>query len=231
MKSKPEFEGITLKTITEDKKTYIETESNVIELTPTKDGLSLNNNKITGLANGTANSDAVNMQQLKALESTVTSNTSSITNNKKEIAKKLNVDAKNISTDGVTNLTNTLGTGKIEDNNSNLVKGGVVKTYVDNKLNDKLSSSDVDVTGDEYITVTPNKNKYALSLNKDKLASNLDLSNNNAITNINTELTKKANLDASNLKEQNIKDWQTKLGNGSVAVSYTHLTLPTNREV
>ncbi|WP_277287512.1 YadA-like family protein, partial [Sneathia sanguinegens] len=151
------------------------------------------------------------------------SNTSSITNNKKEIAKKLNVDANNLSNTGKINLTNTLGTGKIEDNNSNLVKGGVVKTYVDNKLNDKLSSSDVDVTGDEYITVTPNKNKYALSLNKDKLGANIDISNNNAITNINTEINKKANLDASNLKEQNIKDWQAKLGNGSVADNNTGL--------
>ena len=140
-----------------------------------------------------------------------------------DLAKKLNVDADNLSNTGKTNLTNSLGTGAITDNNTELVKGGVVKTYVDNKLKDKLSSDDVNVTGDEYITVTTNKNKYALSLNKEKLGANIDISNNNTITNINTELGKKANLDASNLKEQDIKDWQTKLGNGSVTDNNTGL--------
>ena len=65
MKSKPEFEGITLKTITEDKKTYIETESNVIKLTPTKDGVLLNSKKISGLSNGTNDTDAVAYGQVK----------------------------------------------------------------------------------------------------------------------------------------------------------------------
>ncbi|WP_311679112.1 hypothetical protein, partial [Sneathia vaginalis] len=64
MKSNPEFEGITLKTITEDKN-YKETESNVINLTPTKDGLSLDNNKITSLKNGEKDNDAVAYGQVK----------------------------------------------------------------------------------------------------------------------------------------------------------------------
>ncbi|WP_392445895.1 hypothetical protein ACF3OF_03045 [Sneathia vaginalis] len=64
MKSNPEFEGITLKTITEDKN-YKETESNVINLTPTADGLSLDNNKITSLKNGEKDNDAVAYGQVK----------------------------------------------------------------------------------------------------------------------------------------------------------------------
>ena len=91
-----------------------------------------------------------------------------------------------------------------------------VKTYVDNKLKDKLSSDDVNVTGDEYITVTTNKNKYALSLNKEKLGANIDISNNNTITNINTELGKKANLDASNVTGDSLTKWQNVLGTGTI---------------
>ena len=64
MKSNPEFEGITLKTITEDKN-YKETESNVINLTPTADGLLLNSKKISGLSNGTNDTDAVAYGQVK----------------------------------------------------------------------------------------------------------------------------------------------------------------------
>ena len=133
-----------------------------------------------------------------------------------DLAKKLNVDADNLSNTGKTNLTNSLGTGAITDNNTELVKGGVVKTYVDNKLKDKLSSDDVNVTGDEYITVTTNKNKYALSLNKEKLGANIDISNNNTITNINTELGKKANLDASNVTGDSLTKWQNVLGTGTI---------------
>jgi len=142
-----------------------------------------------------------------------------------DLNTKLNVDADNLSDKGVTNLTTKLGTGAITDNNTELVKGGVVKTYVDNKLKDKLSSSDVDVTGDDYITVNTVLNKpnhYKLAFNKEQLASDLDLSKNTKLT---EQFNKYALLDGSNLTsdEFNLNVWQNKLGNGEVKEGDTGL--------
>ncbi|WP_311678445.1 YadA-like family protein [Sneathia vaginalis] len=141
-----------------------------------------------------------------------------------DLSKKLDVDAKNITTEGVTNLTTNLGTGKIEDNNTNLVKGGVVKTYVDNKLKDKLSSSDVDVKGDdEYISVTGTGNKYTVAFKKDKLTDNINNFDFNKNTSIQNMLGKKADLDGTNLKNINLTVWQSTLGNGEVKEGNTGL--------
>ncbi|MDU4652590.1 MAG: hypothetical protein E6Y25_04060, partial [Sneathia sanguinegens] len=110
MKSKPRFEEVTIGKSTENRISITKDEislnkkiqdptnnknkiDKVVKIEVDNEGsLKLNSKKITGLANGTENSDAVNMQQFKTLESTVTANTSSIANNKKEIDKKLNSD-------------------------------------------------------------------------------------------------------------------------------------------
>ena len=227
-----------------------------------RENLKLNNKKITGLANGIENSDAVNMQQLKALENTVTNNTSSIANNKKEIAEKLNkadVDVKgddkyitvtnidNVKTKykvafnenslkqlvNTTDITNNtylkakldtkadknannlvdtditswqakLGTGKVDTNNTGLVTGGAVKTYVDSKienntsaintkLDKKLNKDDLDVTGDnKYITVTSTNNKYKVAFDDTKLTNTVNNSDFSANKSIQDMLKKKS---------------------------------------
>ena len=244
MKSKPIFEEITIGksaenrvSITKDgislnkkiqdptnNKNKIDT---VVKFEVDNEGsLKLNSKKITGLAKGTEDSDAVNMQQFKTLESTVTNNTSSININKAEIAKKLNVDADNISEKGKNKLTEQLGTGVIADSNTNLVTGGVVKKYVtdeineiNTRLNSKLSSADVKVTGDDYITVNTDvtkPNHYTLVFDKDKIGKEINLSNNSKL---NEKFDKYALLDGTNLNnnEFNLDTWQSKLGNGVVA--------------
>ena len=371
MKDKPRFEEIIIGKVTENRIKITKDEISITKKVQDKvnnnktidksvkievddnGSLKLDSKKITGLADGTDNTDAVNMQQLNALKATVTTNTSSIEGNKKEIAKKLNKDdidvtgddkyitvtpsedkgkktykvafddtkltnvitnnidnykfsenksiqdmlgkkadkdagnlnekditswqnklgngtvakgdtklvkgdtvftyvnniantikqelstkatgdltkklntnADNLTETGVTNLTNTLGKGEVADGNTGLVNGGVVKTYVDSKLNDKLSSSDVNITGDEYIKVAPDKNKhnhYALTLDMQGLGKNLDITNNQTITNINTELGKKANIDASNLGDAGVTAWQGKLGTGTISNGDTGL--------
>ena len=142
--------------------------------------------------------------------------------------KKANKDASNI-----TNLTSwqaILGNGKVDKGNEGLVTGQTVYNYINpinlkvdqlsTSLNDKLS--DITINGDTYIkTEKINNSSYNLSLNKDSLETLINskivnLAKNDTITNINTELGKKANKNASNLKEQDIKDWQVKLGTGKV---------------
>ena len=244
MKSKPIFEEITIGKSAENRvsitKDGISLNKKIQDPTNNKNkidtvvkfevdnkgSLKLNSKKITGLANGTENSDAVNMQQFKTLESTVTNNTSSININKAEIAKKLNVDADNLSEKGKNKLTEQLGTGAIADGNTNLVTGGVVKKYVtdeinevNTRLNSKLSSADVKVTGDDYITVNTDvtkPNHYTLVFDKDKIGKEINLSNNSKL---NEKFDKYALLDGTNLNnnEFNLDTWQSKLGNGVVA--------------
>ncbi|WP_375168550.1 YadA-like family protein [Sneathia vaginalis] len=64
------------------------------------------NKKLTGLVDGTDNTDAVNMKQLNELKETVTTNTSSIEGNKTEIAKKLNKDDLSITGDTYISVEN-----------------------------------------------------------------------------------------------------------------------------
>ena len=151
----------------------------------------------------------------------------------------------------------------MNDGDTGLVKGGVVKTYVDSKienntstintkLDKKLNTEDVDVKGDgKYITVTNIDNvktKYKVAFDENKLqqlVNSTDITNN---TYLKAKLDDKADKNANNLNDTDITSWQAKLGNGSVAkgdtklvkgdtvfnyvaVSYTHLTLPTNRGV
>ena len=149
--------------------------------------------------------------------------------------KKANKDASNI-----TNLTSwqaILGNGKVDKGNEGLVTGKTVFEYINpistkvdqlsTSLNDKLS--DITINGDTYIkTEKINNSSYNLSLNKDSIETLINskivnLAKNDTITNINKELDKKANKDASNLKEQDIKDWQAKLGNGEVKEGNTGL--------
>ena len=149
-----------------------------------------------------------------------------------DLAKKLDIDANNLNDTGVTNLTKALGKGEIKDNDNNLVTGGTVKAYITDEINDintkisgKLSSKDVDVKGDDYITVNKDvqkPNHYSLVFNKEQLATDLDLSKN---TKLNEKFGKYALLDGSNLEsnEFNLNVWQAKLGNGTITSGNTGL--------
>ena len=166
------------------------------------------------------------------LKNTVSS--SDLTNNtsiQTLLSKKADIDATNVTGDNLTKWQATLGTGTIDANSTGLVTGKTVFNYIDpintkvnqfgTSLNDKLS--DINITGDDYIKATKGNTKgtYTLAFNKDNLqtlinSKNFNLSNNDAITNINTELGKKANKDATNLDNTDVTKWQEKLGNGTM---------------
>ena len=151
--------------------------------------------------------------------------------------KKADLDGTNLKNINLSVWQSTLGTGAINGNSTGLVTGKTVFEYINpistkvdqlsTSLNDKLS--DITINGDTYIkTEKINNSSYNLSLNKDSIETLINskivnLAKNDTITNINKELDKKANKDASNLKEQDIKDWQAKLGNGEVKEGNTGL--------
>ncbi|WP_439932198.1 YadA-like family protein [Sneathia vaginalis] len=194
-----------------------------------------NNATLKGKANANADNIDITTWQTKLGNGEIADgNTGLVTGGKvyTELNKKLDIDAKNITDDGVATLTTKLGTGEIKDNNNNLVTGGTVKKYITEEINNintkvsgKLSSEDVDVKGDEYITVNKDvqkPNHYSLVFDKDKLATDLDLSKNTKLT---EQFNKYALLDGSNLEsnEFNLNVWQNKLGNGKIVSGNTGL--------
>ena len=150
----------------------------------------------------------------------------------KDLAKKLNADADNLSETGKTSLTNKLGTGEVAEGDTKLVTGGKVytklneiKTDLDNKykglntqvttntgdittlktdvedlkktkqditdintkLDGKLDKANLSIKGDGYITAKKDEDdkfNYTLAVNKTKLESDLDLTNNTSVNNI-----------------------------------------------
>jgi vtaA11 len=120
MKTKPEFKGTTLKD-----------GNNIVDLTPTADGLKLangtNNVKISGVANGTTAGDAVNFEQLDALKNsplTFAGNTGNIV---KRLGETLKIYGTDITTNaGANGIELTLNKGGVTSGETKAVSGGDV---------------------------------------------------------------------------------------------------------
>ena len=149
----------------------------------------------------------------------------------KTYAKK---DASNLDENNATtnrdNWINKLGTENISETiTENAAKGKLttekaVKDYVKQEIDTvnttvsgKLSSEDVDVKGDDYISVandTAKPNHYTLTFDNTKLGSDIDLTNN---TKLNEKFGKYALLDGTNLKDDfNLTNWENALGKGTI---------------
>ncbi|WP_277283968.1 YadA-like family protein [Sneathia sanguinegens] len=145
------------------------------------------------------------------------------------------VDASNLDENNATtnrdNWINKLGTENISETiTENATKGKLttekaVKDYVKQEIDTvnttvsgKLSSEDVDVKGDDYISVandTAKPNHYTLTFDKAKLGNDIDLSNN---AKLNEKFDKYALLDGSNLNNDfNLTNWENALGKGTIA--------------
>ena len=185
----------------------------------TPDGINANNQKITGVANGTAPNDAVNFSQLQsaiggtAKATTVKSKDANVTvtegtnvNGGKEytvgLGNKLAVGtAHPVNVDGtagtVTGLTNTAW----NVNNPQAVTGRAatedqlktVNTQV-NTNKDKIAQNTTDITQN---ATDIGKNKTDIAQNKQNIAQNTQdiATNKNAISTINTTIAKGLNFD------------------------------------
>ncbi|MBE3030765.1 YadA C-terminal domain-containing protein, partial [Sneathia sp. DSM 16631] len=154
---------------------------------------------------------------------------SSVADNKYAKVDASNLDENNATTNR-DKWINKLGTEKISEAiTENAAKGKLttekaVKDYVKQEIdtvnttvNGKLSSEDIDVKGDDYISVandTAKPNHYTLTFDKAKLGNDIDLSNN---TKLNEKFDKYALLDGSNLNNDfNLTNWENALGKGTI---------------
>lgn len=80
----------------------------------------VDNNKITGLGDGTNNSDAVNYKQLTEVKNSADNG----------LAGKANVNASNLTSDNVSAWQTKLGKGTVASSNAGLVTGGTVYSEV-----------------------------------------------------------------------------------------------------
>ena len=170
------------------------------KLSKTNEGnLQLNNKKLTGLVDGTIDTDAATVAQVNSAKENVLGTTDYI-----KVTEGTNGKAKTFTVDleeSVKNKLNNIGEGKVEASNQNTVKGNVVysaikdartKVELENIQNDK-----------NYLTLTENPENnensisartYTLGLNKSELKKDFVEKN------------------ADNLDDSNVQAWKTKLG-------------------
>ena len=161
--------------------------------------LQLNNKKLTGLVDGTIDTDAATVAQVNSAKENVLGTTDyiKVTEGTKGKAKTFTVDLE----ESVKNKLNNIGEGKVESNNQNTVKGNVVYSAIkDARTKVKLENIQNDKN---YLTLTENPENnensisartYTLGLNKSELKKDFVEKN------------------ADNLDDSNVQAWKTKLG-------------------
>ena len=161
--------------------------------------LQLNNKKLTGLVDGTIDTDAATVAQVNSAKENVLGTTDYI-----KVTEGTNGKAKTFTVDleeSVKNKLNNIGEGKVEASNQNTVKGNVVYSAIkDARTKVKLENIQNDKN---YLTLTENPENnensisartYTLGLNKSELKKDFVEKN------------------ADNLDDSNIQAWKTKLG-------------------
>lgn len=159
-----------------------------------------------------------------------------------DLDNKANKDASNLSTTDVTKWQETLGNGKAETGNKGLINGDTLNTEL-NKKADKTDITNINAdlankaNKDASNITGTDKTKWQETLGDGKAeAGNKGLINGDTlntelnkkadktdITNINADLTNKANKDASNISTDDAKKWAEKLGTGTVTKGDTSL--------
>ena len=161
--------------------------------------LQLNNKKLTGLVDGTIDTDAATVAQVNSAKENVLGTTDYI-----KVTEGTNGKAKTFTVDleeSVKNKLNNIGEGKVEESDQNTVKGNVVYSAIkDARTKVKLENIQNDKN---YLTLTENPENnensisartYTLGLNKSELKKDFVEKN------------------ADNLDDSNVQAWKTKLG-------------------
>ena len=196
IKENPTFKNVVVDSL------VFGSENTAPKLSKTNEGnLQLNNKKLTGLVDGTVDTDAATVAQVNSAKENVLGTTDYIkviqTEGTKDKAKTFTVDLE----ESVKNKLNNIGEGKVESSNQNTVKGNVVYSAIkDARTKVKLENIQNDKN---YLTLTesPENNEnsisartYTLGLNKSELKKDFVEKN------------------ADNLDDSNIQAWKTKLG-------------------
>ncbi|WP_373777141.1 beta strand repeat-containing protein, partial [Glaesserella sp.] len=164
MKDIPTFKGITLTN-----------GSNTTSLTTTTDGLDVGGDKVTNIANGTADSDAVNLAQLNATNANVTNVTNNVTTLQTEVAKGWNITTAQTGTGNVS--------GKLDDQ---INMGETVTIEAGNNINITQSANKVSIATsmDPNFTTVTATNKIAIGTNGPSLSTTGIDAANQKITNV-----------------------------------------------
>ncbi|OOF66480.1 hypothetical protein BKL51_01395 [Rodentibacter sp. Ppn85] len=183
----------------------------------TAGGINAGNKKITGVANGTNPTDAVNLSQLNA--SAASSKTEVKAGNNVNIKKETGANGQDIYTVNANTSTVSNGSSKIKV--TSIDKGNNVTDYavdLSDEAKAQLAKEESVTAGDTNVKVTPNGTNasggkdFAVSLNKD-----LNLTKDGSITLGNTTL-KEGNLTMGNTTVNNdgvtIKDGPSITNNG-----------------
>ena len=196
IKENPTFKNVVVDSL------VFGSENTAPKLSKTNEGnLQLNNKKLTGLVDGTVDTDAATVAQVNSAKENVLGTTDYIkvtpTEGTKSKAKTFTVDLE----ESVKNKLNNIGEGKVGSNDQNTVKGNVVYSAIkDARTKVKLENIQNDKN---YLTLTesPENNEnsisartYTLGLNKSELKKDFVEKN------------------ADNLDDSNIQAWKTKLG-------------------
>ncbi len=163
-----------------------------------------------------------NKTEVVALKTELTTNVTKITS---DLATKANIDASNIDT---AKFAEKLGVGTVSENDTNLVTGRTVYAALSNLANNdaviakankdasNLSDEDKSKWQEALGTGTAEVGNTGL-INGDTLHTELEKkADKSDVTNITTNLTTKANKDASNISTDDAKKWAEKLGTGTI---------------
>ncbi|MEH8033762.1 YadA-like family protein [Gallibacterium anatis] len=163
-----------------------------------------------------------NKTEVVALKTELTTNVTKITS---DLATKANIDASNIDT---AKFAEKLGVGTVSENDTNLVTGRTVYAVLSNLANNdaviakankdasNLSDEDKSKWQEALGTGTAEVGNTGL-INGDTLHTELEKkADKSDVTNITTNLTTKANKDASNISTDDAKQWAEKLGTGTI---------------
>ena len=170
-----------------------------------------------------------------------------------KLATKANTNASNLTDENVKEWTTKLGTGSVADGDKGLVTGGTVNTAITNAISTKANTSLDNITDDgkniirtiskEAVKLENGTNTtvesrtegastiYKVNVSNTSITDAIAPKLSELSTTVDTKLATKANTNASNLTDENVKEWTAKLGTGIIGQGESSNGLVTGKSV
>ena len=170
-----------------------------------------------------------------------------------KLATKANTNASNLTDENVKEWTAKLGTGSVADGDKGLVTGGTVNTAITNAISTKTNTSLDNITDDgkniirtiskEAVKLENGTNTtvesrtegastiYKVNVSNTSITDAIAPKLSELSTTVDTKLATKANSNASNLTDENVKEWTSKLGTGIIGQGESSNGLVTGKSV
>ena len=170
-----------------------------------------------------------------------------------KLAAKANTNASNLTDENVKEWTAKLGTGSVADGDKGLVTGGTVNTAITNAISTKTNTSLDNITDDgkniirtiskEAVKLENGTNTtvesrtegastiYKVNVSNTSITDAIAPKLSELSTTVDTKLAAKANTNASNLTDENVKEWTAKLGTGIIGQGESSNGLVTGKSV